>query len=507
MGFGKKLRHAVKHVTHVPAQVVHEVTHAAKNVVHETSKAAEQVGQVLEKSVKEVAKGGGKIVNAPKKIIHAMVKEKVNAAFEKKMLEAIDNVEKELGERKAQDKAAIDQAIAEKIKQSAEVYKNLTSQNALQEAELELMDMLRTIIAGIHDCRFGFKDSVEDILNLENDDYRVIEFLKKRPLCLALQNLVNHQNAEALTVLLPYFEKNLANLSQENKNDYLFLKHYFEITANKNETGEYFSRLIQMLLSGSKDGLLKIASNDIVMLDKNNNIILRSSEYAQQTNNASTANIFSKLNISNESTTLIPDKENNDAMKMYQWPSDNNLINYRELNTGYNWTPLHVAVHHGDLTLAKHLLDHGALILKDNRGRFPYEVPLWDQCANQLEKYNEAKALIQNVSEQGHNVSKYVWPAGHDLLSDPNVRETTTGHNWTPLHVAVHHGDWQTVQALLDHGALISKDQGGFFPHEVHLWSQYANSPEGFNKAKTLIQDAIQQGHTVTNESLRKRYC
>jgi ankyrin repeat protein len=190
----------------------------------------------------------------------------------------------------------------------------------------------------------------------------------------------------------------------------------------------------------------------------------------------------------------------NGAGAMYHWSGD--ILtnpNCRESTTGHRWTPLHAAVHHGDVWLVKYLLHNGAIVAKDASNRLPHEIPLWPDLANNADAkrgYQEAIQLIKNMAAgSGLNGAGAMYHWSGDILTNPNCRESTTGHCWTPLHAAVHHGDAWLVEYLLHNGAVVERDAKNRLPHEIPLWPELANNEtcrSNYQKAIQLTRAAPQ---------------
>ncbi|HFL2714582.1 TPA: tetratricopeptide repeat protein [Legionella pneumophila] len=215
-------------------------------------------------------------------------------------------------------------------------------------------------------------------------------------------------------------------------------------------------------------------------------------------------NITEAINLlPNNSTYLIWQQRINEKLKkltMYQWPEDiETNPNCRESTTGYNWTPLHAAVHHGNAHLVADLLNNGAVVVKDARGILPNEVELWSELQDHNESVSGYKAAQKYIKElhiikPGTGIdgagAMYQWT--DDILSNPNCRESNTGYNWTPLHAAVHHGDAWLVAYLINHGAILVRDARGRLPNEVALWPQlleFNESIEGYKLSQKYIQE------------------
>lgn len=81
---------------------------------------------------------------------------------------------------------------------------------------------------------------------------------------------------------------------------------------------------------------------------------------------------------------------------------------------------------------------------------------------------------------------QYAWPQGHNILFDPNCRETGSGNNWTPLHVAVTHGYPDLVQALLENGAAQVTDANGQLPYELALHPDAVERHYQYTSAREL---------------------
>lgn len=173
------------------------------------------------------------------------------------------------------------------------------------------------------------------------------------------------------------------------------------------------------------------------------------------------------------------------CFEQYTWPEGQNVLfdpNCRELNAKRSWTPLHVAVHHGHATIAKILLENGALILHDANSKFPYEIELHPSAACRYADYAGAQSVVKDTKHNGHLVliagEKYfekIW-ATHDFANNPNIRDTvpagayTSGlhkRHFTPLHAAIAYGDVPFSQELLKRGALLLRDKAGYFPHKI----------------------------------------
>lgn len=183
-------------------------------------------------------------------------------------------------------------------------------------------------------------------------------------------------------------------------------------------------------------------------------------------------------------------------------PKKNNKRNYKEsdVNRRINstgWTLLHEAVNRADKNRVKELLETGALILKDYKNNFAYHVPIIEnyreiQCkthtADLLKEYHAAILMLREYEDQGHFISCYSWPKEQDILANPNATETETTYNLSPLHLAVIYADLPMAKALLYHGALITKNQHGYLPQDMILYSKYKD-----NSKKIKIYDDTKQ--------------
>ena len=245
------------------------------------------------------------------------------------MDEAIVKAKRELEEYKTKEKADIKKRTKELINEAEERYLFQIGRTALDEVEKQYKEALILSIFAAHNCENGFKEGIEELL--EVDDIAASLFMNMRPLILALHNLATHGNTEALSILLSYFNRNLDKLSLENKSDCFLLKRYYE-----------------------------------------------------------------------EKTSL-----GKEVSEWYKW-SDDILKNHncRESNTNYNWTPLHAAVHHGDIQFVKYLASNGAQLVKDSKGKLPHEVHFWDTCTNPEIRKPKYQECVKFVKEKYDSINQ-----------------------------------------------------------------------------------------------------
>lgn len=323
MGLFKKLGKVVTKtgdsLSHSGKKILHEGAKGARNIIQETKKGANNLGNELKKVGKELEKETKAVVKAPektlKKLTRAMVKEKINKVFKKQMHEAINNLKKDLEQRKIQDKALIDQAIKDTIKEATEKYINLTNKKVLEEVEIQFTEVLSLVTAGVHNCLLGYKEFVEEILTLEFGDEAFIQFMEEYPLRLALEDFRDHQRTEALEVLIPYFDKNMNsnNLSSENIKDYLTLQnHVLKTIGNKpaqEEYAAYFSKMIQLISVDAKAGIIK-ASDDGISINilETDNDIVKDAKNLVDTETGTTTFMLDQLNCSSDLINLLPDE-------------------------------------------------------------------------------------------------------------------------------------------------------------------------------------------------------
>jgi len=182
----------------------------------------------------------------------------------------------------------------------------------------------------------------------------------------------------------------------------------------------------------------------------------------------------------------------------YRWPTQDilNHPNIRESSTGCGWTPLHAAFYFSNKELTEKLLKQGALILKDKYGRFPWELPTYGGNPNQLKIEYLLKETLY-ARQQGYGVSTYTWP-NYDILTNPNMRETSTGWAMTPLHAAVYFGDTSLIKELFSRGAVVLRDKFNRWPHEIPYYC-YAKS-EGRLLSENLIKNSNQFKQTKEAE-------
>jgi hypothetical protein len=334
-------------VVDAATQVVNFTTHTVQNAVYETNKAAtdvlQNVGHELEKGGKELEKAGKTVIQTPEKVLRkmarSMVEDKINDAYEKKMNEAIADIQKQLAESKAKDKALIDQQITAKLNEVTEQYKALTSKSALDETEIQLFKAIRLVTAALYECRLGFKEAIEEVLSFDFDDEAVITFLARKPLRLALQDFTNEQPTEALSVLLQYFDKNIDKLSAENKEDYVCLKNHviakLGINADKEESEVYIAKMVQTISADTIAGIIKSSTTGISI----NTSVDNNNELANQSPHSSTTRMLAKLN---DAENLIPKPatETNAAISSHEGLSNTvtpniatpNIITNRDLD-------------------------------------------------------------------------------------------------------------------------------------------------------------------------------
>lgn len=184
-------------------------------------------------------------------------------------------------------------------------------------------------------------------------------------------------------------------------------------------------------------------------------------------------------------TSLYPNGSWAHTFEQYSWPEGQNVLfnpNCREADKKRDWTPLHVAVHHGYSKIVKVLLNNGALVLQDAHGKFPHEIELHPDAAERYADYIDAQKLVCDMRQNGLLVfiagEKYfekIW-ATHDFATNPNIRDTLpTGsyasglhsQHYTALHGAIAYGDVPFTQELLKHGALLLRDKSGLLPHKI----------------------------------------
>ena len=181
------------------------------------------------------------------------------------------------------------------------------------------------------------------------------------------------------------------------------------------------------------------------------------------------------------------------TLEQYSWPEGQHILFYpncRELNTKRNWTPLHVAVHHGYTKIVKVLLNNGALVLRDASGKFPYEVDMHPSAADRYFDFTQAREIVRGTKNHAmiFTAGCHAEWAGADFAANPNMREPSTLA--TPLHLAVAKGDLPLTQELLRHGALLLRNKTGQFPHKLCNGGA-ATAPEYLgakNLARTVFQ-------------------
>jgi gas vesicle protein len=96
-----------------------------------------------------------------------------------------------------------------------------------------------------------------------------------------------------------------------------------------------------------------------------------------------------------------------EVSEWYKW-SDDILKNHncRESNTNYNWTPLHAAVHHGDIQFVKYLASNGAQLVRDSKGKLPHEVHFWDTCTNPEIRKPKYQECVKFVKEKYDSINQ-----------------------------------------------------------------------------------------------------
>lgn len=185
--------------------------------------------------------------------------------------------------------------------------------------------------------------------------------------------------------------------------------------------------------------------------------------------------------------------------------------NVRETGSGNNWTPLHVAVHHGHPKIVKMLLENGAILVKDAHARFPYELDASEVMPAKLVEYSQAAALVKAVwPHDWLHVYRFQWTDA-DVLENPNcpLIETNgdtsnpTPIRWlTPLHYAMFFSDFSMMQTLLKRGALPLRDSSGRFPHEMP--NNFGGTKINYDKAKALARAVLKA--TSPMHSLVREY-
>jgi hypothetical protein len=247
----KTATNLAKGSTKAASKIGKTVGHAASNIAHETGKAARKAGHQMEKGVKKTR-------NA---IAGVFVKDKINDAYKKAMDEAIVKAKRELEEYKTKEKENIKQRVAELIREANDRYLAQAGRPALDEVEKKYNEALILAMFAGHNCENGWKEGIEELL--EVDDVAVALFMSMRPLVLALQNLATHGNTEALSILLPYFEKNFNKLSLENQNDYKLIKRHIELEIVYKV--EKVKDIVDIILRDTKTGVIK--ATDQISID------------------------------------------------------------------------------------------------------------------------------------------------------------------------------------------------------------------------------------------------
>ena len=134
------------------------------------------------------------------------------------------------------------------------------------------------------------------------------------------------------------------------------------------------------------------------------------------------------------------------------------------------WTPLHLAVNIGELSVARILLEHKADVnLRNDVGH----IPLHLSCTREISQKDDSSDIAKLLLERGANV---------------NEKDKTDS---TPLHLASYHQKLKVVRVLLDHGANAdAKDDQGKTPLQLALWGQ--SQEDGVGVALVLLEHCAQ---------------
>ena len=136
------------------------------------------------------------------------------------------------------------------------------------------------------------------------------------------------------------------------------------------------------------------------------------------------------------------------------------------------WTPLHLAVNIGELSVARMLLEHQANVnLRNAMGLVPLHL-LSTQGTSQKDSGSDIAKLLL---ERGANVNE----------RDEN--------NATPLHLASYNQKLKVVRILLDHGANTdAKDDQGKTPLQLALRGSHDSQENGVGVALLLLEHSAQ---------------
>ena len=136
------------------------------------------------------------------------------------------------------------------------------------------------------------------------------------------------------------------------------------------------------------------------------------------------------------------------------------------------WTPLHLAVNIGELSVAKMLLEHQADVdLRNAMGQVPLHLLSTQETSQKDSGSDIAKLLL----ERGANVNE----------RDKN--------NATPLHLASYNQKLKVVRVLLNHGANTdAKDDQGKTPLQLALRGSHDSQENGVGVALLLLVHSAQ---------------
>ena len=137
------------------------------------------------------------------------------------------------------------------------------------------------------------------------------------------------------------------------------------------------------------------------------------------------------------------------------------------------WTPLHLAVNIGELSIVRMLLEYHAVVNSWSNAR---QTPLHVLATRETSHKDDGSDIAKLLLEQGANVND------RDKNGD------------TPLHLASHNHRLKIVRVLLDYGANAdSKNDLGKTPLQLALWGECHESQEdGFDVALLLLEHNVQ---------------